>query len=269
MRNAAALLCLLCALNVASIAMAQQEEPVDVELVLAVDVSRSMTSRELATQRRGYAAALVSEPVARAVRNGLYGQVALLYMEWAGSRSQRIILDWTLIRNREDLEAFSDKLGTHFNPSLRRTSIANAIDYAAGLFEGNGYRGIRQVIDISGDGPNNQGGIVTAARDAAIAKGIIINGLPLMTEDGLGRQWHLKDLDRYYYHCVIGGPGAFVVPVLEWAHFSEAVRRKLTLELAWQPAPPTDHLRPMQVSNGGYDCLIGEKIWDSLIGDMQ
>lgn len=268
MRKIAALVCLLWAIDVASAAMAQQEEPVDVELVLAVDVSRSMTSRELETQRRGYASALVSEQVVRAVRNGLYGQVALLYMEWAGTRSQRIVLDWTLIRSRDDLEAFSEKLASHFNPSLRRTSIANAIDYAAGLFDGNGYRGIRQVIDISGDGPNNQGGIVTTARDAAIARGIVINGLPLMTRDGLGRQWHLEDLDQYYYHCVIGGPGAFVVPVLEWAHFPEAVRRKLTLELAGEP--PTLHRAAMTRTNtAGYDCLIGEKIWDSLIGDMQ
>ena len=248
--------------------MAQQEEPVDVELVLAVDVSRSMTPRELETQRRGYASALVSEQVVRAVRNGLYGQVALLYMEWAGTPSQRIILDWTLIRSREDLVAFAEKLAMHPNPSLRRTSIASAIDYAAGLFEGNGFRGIRQVIDISGDGPNNQGRTVTAARDEALARGLVINGLPLMTRDGLGRQWHLEDLDQYYFHCVIGGPGAFVVPVLEWAHFPEAVRRKLTLELAGEP--PILHRAAMTRANTtGYDCLIGEKIWDSLIGDMQ
>ena len=248
-------------------AAAKSDIAVDVELVIAVDVSRSMTPRELEIQRRGYAEALVSDEVVQAIMDGPRGQVALMYVEWAGWQSQRIIVDWTLVRTRADAEAFAAKLTTDFSSALRRTSISGLLDYAARAFEDNGFSGFRQVIDISGDGPNNQGRPVEAARDDALARGVVINGLPLMTREGMGVQWHLDDLDEYYRHCVIGGPTAFVIPVLEWKHFPEAVRRKLILELvgrfpriAGQPAL----IRPIAA---GYDCLIGEKIWDEIMDD--
>lgn len=269
MKRLAALFPVLLMLGSMLPAAGQQAEPVDVELVLAVDVSRSMTPNELEIQRRGYASALVSQPVMRAIRNGLYGQVALLYMEWAGTDSQRIVVDWTLIRGRGDAEAFAQKLAVHVDPSFRRTSIAGALDFASGLFDRNRYDGVRRVIDVSGDGPNNQGRPVTAARDDVLARGIIVNGLPLMTREGMGSQWYLEDLDRYYYHCVIGGPGAFVMPVQAWEHFPEAVRRKLVLELAGLPPPPVVRAEFRTAEAQGYDCLVGEKVWDSLIGDTQ
>ena len=243
-----------------------EDIPVDVELILAVDVSRSMTPRELEIQRRGYAEAVTSRDVIQAIQGGARGQVAITYIEWAGWHSQRVIVGWTLIRSDRDAQRFAERLTAKFDDTLRRTSISGALDFASGLFAKNGYSGFRQVIDISGDGPNNQGRAVTGARDDALAQGITINGLPLMTREGLGAQWHLDDLDLYYKDCVIGGPTAFVIPVLDWAHFPDAVRRKLILELVGiQPAPPTVPERLHKAE--GYDCLIGEKIWDEIMGD--
>lgn len=237
-------------------------EPVDLELIIAVDVSRSMTPRELEIQRRGYAEALVSEEVVRAIGTGPHGQVALMYVEWAGSIAQREIVGWTLVRTRADAEAFAERLVTEFNPTLRRTSISGMIDYGLPLFADNGFEGLRHVIDISGDGPNNQGRPVLAARAEAEALGVTINGLPLMTREGMGAQWHLDDLDQYYRHCVITGPTAFVIPVLRWEDFPIAVRQKLVLELAGQ-MPAAGPIRRAD----GYDCLIGEKIWDRMMDD--
>ena len=239
-----------------------EEIRVDVELVLAVDVSRSMSARELEIQRRGYAEALVSKEVTDAIARGRYGQIALTYLEWAGAFSQREIVPWTLIRTPEDAQTFAARLTAEFNEALRRTSISGAIDHSRSLFNLNGFNGLSHVIDISGDGPNNMGRKVTEARDQAVNRGITINGLPLMTREGLGAQWHLDDLDEYYRQCVIGGAGAFVIPVLEWEHFPAAVRRKLVLEIAGQQPKLW---RAQSVKQQGYDCLIGEKIWDDIM----
>ena len=237
---------------------------VDVELVLAVDVSRSMSPRELEIQRRGYAAALTDPKVVQAIQSGPNARIALIYVEWAGWQSQRVIVPWTMIASAADARAVATRLTAQFDPSLRRTSISGLLDYASGLFADNGFRSLRRVIDILGDGPNNHGRPVEAARDDVLAQGIAINGLPLMTKEGMGWQWHLDDLDEYYRHCVIGGPAAFVIPVLEWEHFPAAVRRKMILELVGAPpAPGTGAIRKAS----GYDCLIGEKIWDRMMDD--
>ena len=239
---------------------------VDVELFLAVDVSRSMSPRELEIQRRGYAEALVSPQVLRAVRQGIHGRIAMTYVEWAGQHSQRVIVPWTIIESEHQARSVAKRLTANFNDALRRTSISGVIRYASGSFDRNAFDGLRRVIDISGDGPNNQGEMVTLARDAAVARGIVINGLPLMTRDGIGQRWHLDDLDEYYRQCVIGGPASFVIPVRQWDEFAEAVRRKLVLELAKHWSGP--HV--VSFHNGDvpqpktYDCLIGEKIWEQL-----
>ena len=244
---------------------ARAETEVDMELVLAVDVSRSMSPYELEIQRRGYAEALVSDEVLSVIADGFTGRIALLYMEWAGSGSTRVVLDWTMIEGREDAERVAAALLAHTPYALRRTSISGALREAAGLFEGNGFTSFRQVIDVSGDGPNNHGPPVTEARDAAVARGIVINGLPLMTQDIYGGMWHLDDLDRYYLNCVIGGPGAFVIPVRDWSDFPAAVRRKLVLEIAGSP-PVLERIVPAQAA-APYDCLIGEKIWERNRGE--
>jgi hypothetical protein len=245
---------------------AAQDVAVDVELVLAVDVSRSMTPRELEIQRRGYAEAIGSAEVVDAIRNGPEGRVALTYMEWAGSGSQRTVVDWTLVGSTADARAFAERLTSRFDVNLSRTSISGAIDAAVLSFEGNGFAGWRQVIDVSGDGPNNHGRPVEHARDAALARGIVINGLPLMTDEGMGRQWYLADLDRYYRDCVIGGPAAFVIPVTDWSEFARAVRQKLVLELVHrsQAGIVRAQYAPEQAK---YDCLIGERIWNDMMRD--
>ena len=241
---------------------------VDVELVLAVDVSLSVTPRELDIQRRGYAEAIASPEVMTAIRAGLLGRVAVTYIEWAGAGAQRILVDWTLIEREADARAFAERLRTAPGSSLRRTSISDALSFAAGLFDGNGYTGLRRVIDVSGDGPNNSGRPVVQARDAALARGIVINGLPLMTREGYGGRWDLEDLDLYYTDCVIGGPGAFVIPVTSWDAFAGAVRRKLVLEIAGRaPAAQPRIWRTSNPAPGGYDCLIGEKIWNRTFRD--
>ncbi|MCU0908513.1 MAG: DUF1194 domain-containing protein [Rhodobacteraceae bacterium] len=236
---------------------------VDVELVLAVDVSRSMSPRELEIQRRGYAEALVSDAVVQAITQGMTGQVAIAYMEWAGQSSQRVVIDWRLLGSRADAQAFADELSAGFSASMRRTSISTALLAAADMFEGNGFVGLRRVIDISGDGPNNEGRPVTDARDEVLGRGIIINGLPLMTNDGFGTGFNLADLDEYYRQCVVGGPAAFVLPVTDWNQFADAVRQKLVLELVGLPPPSDLAVSPPErlIRAQGYDCLIGERIW--------
>ncbi|MEO0910697.1 MAG: DUF1194 domain-containing protein [Pseudomonadota bacterium] len=238
------------------------EMEVDVELVLAVDVSRSMSPDELEIQRRGYAEALVSKDVIRAIQSGLIGKVAITYVEWAGTFSQRTIVDWTAISNLEEAQAFANKLTAHFDDGLRRTSISGALDYTSTLFEQNGFISNRMIIDVSGDGPNNQGRPVLPARADTLAKGIVINGLPLMTRDGAGGFFSLDDLDEYYRQCVIGGPGAFVIPVLSWEQFPKAVRQKLVLELAYREETDKENISPEKINDTDYDCLIGEKMWE-------
>jgi hypothetical protein len=241
------------------------ESEVDLELVLLVDVSRSMTPRELEIQRQGYVAALRSDEVFAAIRGGLLQTIALTYIEWAGG--QRVAVDWTLIQSRDDLTEFANAIEMTATGSQRRTSISGALATGGWAIENNAYTGLRRVIDISGDGPNNQGRMVTEARDEVVAKRIVINGLPLMTEEGMGDQWHLEDLDVYYQNCVIGGPGAFILPVYGWTDFPEAVRRKLVLEIAGRmPSPqelpaPERLIRTQYAQAEAYDCEIGEKIW--------
>lgn len=229
---------------------------VDVELALMVDVSRSMGPQELELQRRGYAAAIASDEVVGAVLNGFTGRIAVTYVEWAGYGLQRVIVPWTLIDSKAAAEVVAADLTAEFSQSMRRTSITGAIDFARADMTRNDFEGLRRVIDISGDGPNNQGGLVTEARDAAVGAGFVVNGLPLMTYDGVS-PWGIEDLDLYYEACVVGGPGAFVIPVRSWTEFPLAVRRKIVLELAGPEAV-------LQVNSGrtddGYDCLIGEKL---------
>ena len=235
----------------------QQAVEVDVELFLAVDVSRSMSPYELEIQRRGYAEALASSDVAEAISGGMIGRIALTYVEWAGGQSQTVIVPWTLIDSPQRAARVADTLTAFFNNGMRRTSISEALIYAANSFETNTFSGLRRVIDISGDGPNNQGRPVLAARGDVLARGIVINGLPLMTQDEFSLRWGIPDLDVYYTNCVIGGPGSFMIPVLTWDQFADAVRRKLVLEIAGTAQPGAPLLRNAE----GYDCLIGEKIW--------
>ena len=251
------ILCALCPLN----ATAQSAE-VDLELFLAVDVSRSMSPDELELQRRGYAEALTSLQVAGALKSGLLGRIAITYVEWAEAEAQRVIVPWTLVESPEHAAEIAATLTATYDDSLRRTSISGALEYATAAFEGNGFIGLRRVIDISGDGPNNQGAPVLLARARTLGKGIVINGLPLMTQDAFSNIWGIPDLDAYYENCVIGGPASFMIPVLDWAQFPAAVRRKLVLEIAGLPANRTPVAKIIRAQQPApYDCMIGEKMW--------
>lgn len=238
---------------------------VDVELALMVDVSRSMTPNELEIQRQGYAAALTSDVVLDVIQQGFLGRIAVAYVEWAGPGNHRVVVDWTTIATMEEARRFSATLMDNRPYGMQRTSISSALDYAADMIDGNQYQGLRRVIDVSGDGPNNSGTPVAPARDRVLSRGIVINGLPLMTNEGVGSRWTIDDLDAYYRDCVIGGQGAFVIPVASWEEFPRAVRQKILLEIAAiQP-------RIMRAANvipaagtapGTYDCLVGEKTWE-------
>ncbi|MGN6584219.1 MAG: DUF1194 domain-containing protein [Rhizobiaceae bacterium] len=242
---------------------ARADQTVDVELVLAVDVSLSMSPDELEIQRHGYAAAMADKQVIDAILDGANGKIAVTYIEWAGVHTQRIIVPWTIISSKADADAFSAKLTSEVPQSARRTSISSGILFATDLFAESGLHAVKRVIDVSGDGPNNEGGPVTEARDKAVALGIIINGLPLMTNDGYISAYDLKDLDKYYANCVVGGPGSFMVPVNDWEQFPEAVRRKLVQELAGPPVQPRPTV-PAVVkvdTKPAYNCLVGEQMW--------
>lgn len=237
-------------------------EPVDVELVLAVDVSLSMSPGELEIQRRGYAAALIDRDVLNAIAGGAHGRIAVTYFEWAGSNSQTVIVPWTIIARRDDAEAVAQRLAVSSSNSARRTSISAALQFGADLFAESPYRGMKRVIDISGDGPNNQGAGIVEVRDALVEQGIVINGLPLMTGGGFSSAYDVANLDDYYSNCVIGGPGAFMVPVDAWGQFPEAIRRKLVLELAaTRPAAIPAQWQVQADASQSVDCMIGEKMW--------
>lgn len=239
---------------------------VDVELVLAVDVSYSMDVDELAVQREGYAQALISGEFLKTLKSGPTGRIAVTYFEWAASSDQKIILPWHIIDGPESADAVAAEILKAPLRRASRTSISGAINFAMPLFEQNPYHGLRRVIDISGDGPNNNGEPVTIARDAAVAKGVVINGLPIMVKEPSYSMMDIENLDYYYEDCVIGGPGAFVVSIKDRAKFKEAIHTKLVMEVAGH-APPArivpiaDEHRPARVS-----CLIGEKVWQDRWG---
>ncbi len=225
---------------------------VDLELVLAVDVSGSMDDEEHAVQRAGYIAAIRHPDFARAIRTGAYQRLALTYVEWAGPTSQATVVPWRLIGGAASARAFADELSSRPITYIRGTSISGALVYSTALFEGNGYSGLRKVIDVSGDGPNRNGITVDLARDLAVGRGIVINGLQIMIRPSRS----FSALDRYYADCVIGGPGAFVLPVTKPEEFVEAIRRKLILDIAARPGSPVLTVQATEP----VDCRTGERL---------
>jgi hypothetical protein len=243
----------------------QQAAPsVDVELILAVDVSYSMDMDELAVQREGYAQAIVSKEFLQALKSLPNGKIAVTYFEWAASSDQKIIIPWRVIDGPETADAVASEIMKTPIRRASRTSISGAINFAMPLFDENPYRGLRRVIDISGDGPNNNGVPVTGARDAALAKGIVINGLPIMVKEPSYSTMDIDNLDFYYEDCVIGGPGSFVVAIKDRDKFKEAIRAKLLLEVAGRT--PGRPMVPVAEKEPRVPCLIGEKIWQDRWG---
>ena len=237
---------------------------VDVELILAVDVSYSMDMDELAIQREGYAQAIVSKEFLQALKTGPNGKIAVTYFEWAASTDQKIIIPWRVIDGPETADAVANEIMKTPVRRASRTSISGAINFAMPLFDENPHRGLRRVIDISGDGPNNNGAPVVTARDAALEKGVVINGLPIMIKEPSYSTMDIDNLDYYYEDCVIGGPGAFVVTIKDRDKFKEAIRTKLLLEVAGRT--PERRVVPVAEKEPRVNCLIGEKIWQDRWG---
>ena len=247
----------LAALNVVP-AQQQPEQVVDVLLVLAVDVSFSIDLEELALQREGYAQALLSDEFQRALKEGGNGRIAVTYFEWAAFNDQRVIVPWRLIDGIESAKVVADEIRQAPLRRAARTSISGAVQFGRALLREANIKGLRRVIDISGDGPNNNGEGVTRARDEAVAEGITINGLPVMIKkQGFG--FDIESLDDYYEDCVIGGAGAFVVPITSRDKFTQAIRTKLILEVAGRE--PMPRIRPASASAPRVSCTIGEDMW--------
>lgn len=240
-----------------NLSAAAQDVAVDLELVLAVDVSGSMDAGERLLQRDGYVQAFLHPDVIAAIGSGFTGRIAVSYVEWAGPRSQTMVMPWRVIDGKKTAEAVSAELARAESPRIRGTSISGALAFSGALFDGNGFAGGRQVIDISGDGPNNMGLPVVPVRDAVLARGVTINGLPVTLRPS--GSWGLPAglLDLYYEDCVIGGPGAFFVSVQAPEQLADAIRRKLVLEIAGREPG----LVPAQLAQAPsrIDCLIGEK----------
>lgn len=241
-------------------------QSVDVELILAVDVSYSMDMDELAVQREGYAQAIQSKEFLQALKVGPNGRIAVTYFEWAASSDQKIIIPWRLIDGPETADAVAAEILKTPIRRASRTSISGAIGFAMPLFDENPYHGIRRVLDISGDGPNNNGGPVTVARDAALEKGVVINGLPIMVKEPSYSTMDIDNLDYYYEDCVVGGPGSFVIAIKDRDKFKEAIRTKLLMEVAGRtPDRPVVHAADKE-KEPRVNCMIGEKIWSDRWG---
>jgi len=238
--------------------------PVDVELILAVDVSYSMDPEEQALQREGYVQALRSKEFLTALREGAHGKIAVTYFEWAGQFDQKVLMPWRLIDGPEAADAVADELARAPYRRASRTSISGGLLFAKPLFDTSGYRGVRRVIDVSGDGANNAGVPVVPTRDGVTAVGITINGLPIMIRRSRGSMMDIDNLDVYYEDCVIGGPGAFVVPIHDRSQFVEATRTKLILEIAGRQ--PEARVVPAAAKEPRVNCLIGEKLWQDRWG---
>jgi hypothetical protein len=238
--------------------------PVDVELVIAVDVSYSMDPEEQALQREGYVQALTSREFMQALREGANGKIAITYFEWAGQFDQKVIMPWRLIEGPESADSVAAEVAAAPYRRASRTSISGGLLFAKPLLDHSGYRGLRRVIDVSGDGANNAGALIVPTRDDVLAAGITINGLPIMLKRPARGTMDIENLDVYYEDCVIGGPGAFVVPIHERKQFIEATRTKLVLEISGREPEP--RVIPASADKPRISCTIGEKMWQERWG---
>ena len=236
---------------------------VDLALVLAVDVSTSMDPDEQNLQRQGYVEAFHSPAVQEAIRAGALGRIAVTYVEWAGAhpRFQSVVVPWTVLERPADGIAFADRLARAPVNRAAGTSISEAIGLGMALLSSDRVVAARQVIDISGDGSNNQGRLVTEVRDEAIARGITINGLPITLKEPDRRE--NATLEAYYRDCVIGGPGAFMISVRERKQLLTETKSKIVREIAGLTEPDWQ----VQLVRGQplTDCDTSESLWDDFV----
>lgn len=221
---------------------ASAAEPVDLMLILSVDVSRSIDHPKFLLQRDGYQAAIADPHVIDAIKSGAHGKIALAFVEWSGFGAQKIVIDWSVIDGTASARKFGDQLVEAPRSFADRTSISGAIDFAAAMFPKAPFEAPRRTIDVSGDGTNNAGRDVQVARDEAIAKGIIINGLVILSDRSV--PWNAEHtnppggLAKYYEDNVIGGPGAFVMVAENFESFGRAIVKKMIAEIATRPITP-------------------------------
>lgn len=218
--------------TLAAATSARAETPVDLQLVLAVDVSRSIDEVEAELQRRGYVEALTNDRVIDAILSGEHKRIAVCYTEWAGTHYQVIVIDWTLIDSAGSARRFAEKLSEAPRTSQSWTAVGAALAHAGQRFENSGFAPKRRVIDISGDGRTNDGPAAEIIRDRLVTQGIVVNGLPvMMNRTNFGRPPDLT-LDKYYEENVIGGPGSFLIVADNFDQFGRAVRTKLVREVS-------------------------------------
>jgi Protein of unknown function (DUF1194) len=244
-------------------------EKVDLELVIATDVSYSVDGNEAKMQRQGVAEAFLSQEVVRAIEAGDLGRIAVTYLDFSEHNSTRVLVPWRIVHDKESAEDFANTLLKIPRTRGVNTSISEGIELATTLIAESGYEATQKTIDVSGDGPNNEGHLVTAAREAALSLGITINGLPIITEANKFDVYYLPDLDKYYRGCVIGGPKAFIQVAYGFEDFARAMRRKLVLEISDAARPKENPLliRTAASEKGkwqGYvyerGCDIGERM---------
>jgi hypothetical protein len=228
--------------------LAHAAEPVDLLLVFAADVSRSIDQPKFQLQREGYAAAIADKRVLEAITAGRNKRIAVAFVEWSGVSSQRVLIDWSMIDGPEAAKKFGDQLVELPRSFAERTSIAGGIDFAMALLKRAPYESPRRTIDISGDGTNNSGREVTLARDEAVASGVTINGLVILSERPMA--WNPEHtnppggLANYYRTNVVGGPGAFVIVAEDFNSFGQAIVKKLIAEIAELPAAQAPRATP-------------------------
>lgn len=216
-----------------------EQQPVDIQLIALADVSDSMHADIGALQRQGYAMAFRSENVVRSMTYGVHGRIGFAYLEWGDVGRVDVVVPWTLIDSVEAAAKVADRLEKRRVNTFLKTSISHALRFSHGYFDASSFSGER-VIDISGNGPNNQGPQITRMRDEVVADGVTINGLPILAgierpRGTFGTGFDLRLLDLYYEDCVIGGPGAFTLPVYDEDDLARAIQLKLVLEIAFQP----------------------------------
>lgn len=232
MKRRTALMGSLAALTAVKATPVLAATPVDLQLVLAVDVSRSIDEVEAELQRRGYIESLTNERVLDAILGGEHKRIALCYTEWAGQHFQVVVIDWTMIDSPQAARRFAERLAESPRTSQSWTAVGAALAHAGLRFDKSGYTSKRQVIDVSGDGRTNDGPPAEQVRDALVAKGIVINGLPVMMNRSNFNRPPDLELDKYYEENVIGGPGSFMIAARDFNDFGRAVRTKLVREIS-------------------------------------
>src|SRR5258705_8527004 len=206
-------------------------EQVDLKLVIATDVSGSINDEEARLQREGTAEPFLDADVVKAIRNGSLGRIAVSMIDFSSPDYDKVIIDWQIIRDKASATSFAELVRASPRTPGRRTSVSSALELGSLLIESSekDIVATRKVIDVSGDGPNNDGNPMRETHDRVVGQGIVVNGLPIMDDNANG---YFPNLDKYYAACVAGGRGSFVVAVHNYKDFSAAMRHKLILEIS-------------------------------------